>query len=321
MLYGTNDVARDMFGFPQKEVELRKAEFWSLQDINFELHRGETLALIGQNGCGKSTLLRLINGIYPPDKGTISIYGRIGALIAVGAGFHPHMTGRENIFLNGTILGMNKLELRQKFDSIVDFAEIGDFIDAPVSTYSSGMTVRLGFAIAIHADLDILLVDEILAVGDIGFQLKCFKKIVELRNSGIGIIMVVHDLHAVSTFSNRLLLLHKGKQDFLGEVSKGLSIYKKSFDSLHSEGEVEKNITGTPDFIVRNVRFNPPLVNNKIAMNTLGDLEYCIEYEALKDFEDVEIDTVIMVPFPGPHYFQATNKQYNTRIDFKKLII
>ena len=318
MLYGTHDMARSMLGYSIDNVELRKNEFWALQDINFELKRGETLGLIGQNGCGKTTLLRAINGIFPPDKGRIEIYGRIGALIAVGAGFHPHMTGRENIYLNGIILGMTKKEVDKKFDEIIDFAEIGDFIDSPVSTYSSGMTVRLGFSIAIHADIDILLVDEILAVGDMGFQLKCFQKIVELRNKGIGILFVAHDVHTIATFSQKVLLMQTGKQIHLGNVSEGLSIYKKSFADLNSEGEIEKVVTGTKNFKVLNVTFSPPLINNKIEMNTFGNLEYCIEYEALADFYDVEIDTVIIISLPGPHYFQATNKVFDKRINLKK---
>ena len=213
MLYGTNDVVRDMFGFPQNKSELRKDEFWALQDINFELKRGETLGLIGQNGCGKSTLLRLINGIFPPDKGKISINGRIGALIAVGAGFHPHMSGRENIYLNGTILGMTKAELKQKFDAIVDFAEIGDFIDSPVATYSSGMTVRLGFAIAIHCEPDILLIDEILAVGDAKFQRKCLNKIKDLRDkNNVSFILVSHNLQNIDAMCSQILFLDKGIQ-------------------------------------------------------------------------------------------------------------
>ena len=318
MLYGTHDMARSMLGYSIDNVELRKNEFWALQDINFELKRGETLGLIGQNGCGKTTLLRLINGIFPPDKGRIEINGRIGALIAVGAGFHPYMTGRENIYLNGIILGMSKKEIDKKFDEIIDFAEIGDFIDSPVSTYSSGMTVRLGFAIAIHCEPDILLLDEILAVGDAGFQLKCFNKIGELRNNGVATLFVSHDLHNISTFSNQLLLLQKGKQIFLGNVSDGLSIYKKSFTTLKSEGEIEKVVTGTKDFKVLNVTFNPPLVNNKIEMNTFDDLEYSIEYEATRDYDDIEIDTVIYLHLPGSHYFQANNRVFNERIDLKE---
>jgi lipopolysaccharide transport system ATP-binding protein len=171
MFYGTIDATKSMLGLPIKNADLRKKEFWALQDINFELKQGEKVGVLGANGSGKSTLLRLLNGVFPPDVGKITLNGRIGALIAVGAGFHPHMTGRENIYLNGTILGMTRKEIEKKFNEIVDFAEIGDFIDSPVATYSSGMTVRLGFSIAVHGKVEIMLVDEILAVGDLAFQL------------------------------------------------------------------------------------------------------------------------------------------------------
>lgn len=318
MFYGTIDATQSIFGLPIENVGLRKKEFWALQDINFELKQGETLGLIGQNGCGKTTLLRLLNGIFPPDKGLISIKGRIGALIAIGAGFHPHMTGRENIFLNGTILGMTKAELKRKFDTIVDFASIGDFIDSPVATYSSGMTVRLGFAIAIHCEPDILLIDEILAVGDAGFQLKCFNKLGELRNNGVGTILVTHDMHNISTYSNRLFLLHQGKPLYFGAVSEGLSIYKKTFSSLNSLGEIEKPINGTNEFKVFNVTFTPNLINNNITLRTFEDITYCIEYEATRDFENLEIDNTIELPIPGAHYFQANNFTYNKTINVKK---
>ena len=226
LFYGTVDATKSMFGVPIDNVYLRKKEFWALQDLNFELKRSETLGLIGQNGSGKTTLLRLINGIFPPDKGKITINGRIGALIAVGAGFHPHMTGRENIWLNGTILGMTKAELKNKFDSIVDFAEIGDFIDSPVATYSSGMTIRLGFAIAIHADIDILLVDEILAVGDMAFVGKCYNKIINLRENGVGIVVVSHNNQNLFDNCNLGLLLNYGRQILFSDIYRSVKEYE-----------------------------------------------------------------------------------------------
>lgn len=221
MWYGTVDAAKSMIGLPINNVDLRNKEFWALQDINFELKRGEVLGLIGPNGCGKTTLLRMINGIFPPDKGRITINGRIGALIAVGAGFHPHMSGRENIFLNATILGMTKDYIKHKLDEIIDFAEIGDFIDAPVATYSSGMNIRLGFAIAINCEPDILLIDEILAVGDAAFRVKCFNKIYEIMKSA-AIVFVSHSTPQISRICDRVILLKKGQiiehSENIGEV-------------------------------------------------------------------------------------------------------
>lgn len=244
MLYGTQDMARSMLGYSVDNVELRKNEFWALQDINFELKRGETLGLIGQNGCGKTTLLRLINGIFPPDKGRITINGRIGALIAVGAGFHPYMTGRENIYLNGIILGMTKKEIDKKFDEIIDFAEIGDFIDAPVSTYSSGMTVRLGFAIAIHCEPELLLVDEILAVGDLRFQQKCLLKISELKELGSAIIFVSHQMSTVQWICNQCILLNKG---FVYKSGKSIEVighyYNLNSNNTHNKNEIKKLVS------------------------------------------------------------------------------
>jgi lipopolysaccharide transport system ATP-binding protein len=226
MLYGTVDMVKGMFGAHISE-ELRKGEFWALQDINFELKKGEILGLIGKNGCGKTTLLRLISGIFPPDKGLITINGSIGSLIALGAGFHPHMTGRENIWLNGSILGMSKIEINSKLDSIIEFADISDFIDAPVSTYSSGMTVRLGFSIAIHCSPEILLVDEVLAVGDFNFQYKCFEKIKELKQNGTAIVFVSHSENSVKAVCTSGILMDKGKMVMHGEIDSVLDAYNK----------------------------------------------------------------------------------------------
>jgi len=179
MFYGVHDIGRNMVGLSAHSERLRDGEFWAVDDVSFELKKGETLGIIGPNGSGKTTLLKMLNGIFWPDKGKITVRGRVGALIAVGAGFHPLLTGRENININGAILGMSKKEINEKFDDIVEFADIGDFIDYPVKFYSSGMYVRLGFAVAVHCKPDILLVDEVLAVGDLGYTFKCYRKISE----------------------------------------------------------------------------------------------------------------------------------------------
>lgn len=244
MAYGTVDIARNMFGIPYDNGILRKSEFWALENVSFELKRGEAVGIIGQNGSGKSTLLRLINGIYPPDKGMVSVRGSIGALIAVGAGFQPHMTGKENIFLNGTILGMSQKEIRSKFDDIVEFADLGEFMDAPVATYSSGMTIRLGFSIAIHSVPEILLADEILAVGDLGFALKCYRKIAEYRENGGSIILVSHGMQLIRNTCNKVLWMDKGKTIAYGETQSICDDYERFI--LQKDRKVQENsgVTG-----------------------------------------------------------------------------
>jgi len=231
MAYGIADLSKNLLGIKPNSTQIRKDEFWAVDDVSFELRRGEAIGLIGVNGSGKSTLLRLITGIFPPDKGEISVKGRVGALISVGAGFHPHMTGRENIYLNATILGMNRKEIDSKFQLIVDFAEIGNFLDAPVSTYSSGMRMRLGFAIAAHMDPDVLLIDEVLAVGDMGFIMKCLNAVDRMMKNA-AVIFVSHNMPFVSRICSQLMALEKGKVVFNdNDIAKGIDLYFSKFQS------------------------------------------------------------------------------------------
>ncbi len=207
--YGVEDLASEIFG-RQHSDELRENEFWAVKDVSFEVRRGECLGLIGRNGAGKTTLLRMLNGLIKPDKGRIEMRGRIGALIALGAGFNPILTGRENIYVNAAILGLSKKEINQKVDKIIDFAEIEDFIDSPVQTYSSGMMVRLGFSIAINMNPDILLLDEVLAVGDAGFRVKCYNEIYKILNKA-AIIFVSHSMPQIGKICTEGALMKKGK--------------------------------------------------------------------------------------------------------------
>ena len=210
MFYGAQDATRRVLGLSTPTHLLRKGEFWALDNISFELKRGECLGVIGSNGAGKSTLLKLLNGIIGPDKGRISIRGRVGALIQVGAGFHPNLTGRENIYINGQILGMDKGYIDKRFDEIVDFADIGDFLDTPVKFYSSGMFVRLGFAVAVHMEPDILLLDEVLSVGDANFQAKCFHRIGKNIDRS-AVILISHWAYHIKKYCEKVFLLEKGK--------------------------------------------------------------------------------------------------------------
>ncbi|WP_258075365.1 ABC transporter ATP-binding protein [Rathayibacter sp. AY1E3] len=210
-------------------------DFWALRDIDLEIPLGSTVGLIGANGSGKSTLLKLIGGIIQPTTGTVERRGRLAALLELGAGFHPDLTGRENVFLNGAILGLSRKELEDKFDSIVDFSEIADFIDTQVKFYSSGMYVRLAFAIAIHTDPDLLLVDEVLAVGDEPFQRKCMDRIRAFQRAGKTIVLVTHSLEQVGELCDRTVVLDHGNIIYDGETSRGLEVLRNGFESSRQE--------------------------------------------------------------------------------------
>jgi len=227
MFYGMKDIIQNAIGITPDSAQLRQDEFWAVDGVDFELKKGETFGIIGPNGSGKTTLLKMLNGIFMPDKGQIEVNGRVGALIQVGAGFHPMLTGRENIYINGTILGMSKKEIDQKISSIIDFADIGDFLDSPVKYYSSGMYVRLGFAVAIHCAPDILLIDEILAVGDSDFQMKCYQKMTEIKEKGTIILLVSHNEYTIREETDRCLYIDHGKVKFLGSSEEGINLYIK----------------------------------------------------------------------------------------------
>jgi lipopolysaccharide transport system ATP-binding protein len=217
-------VAKGLFSRNNK-TELQKREFWALQDVSFQVRHGEAFGIIGANGAGKSTILKLLSRILRPNRGRIVTHGRLSALIEIGAGFHPDLTGRENVFLNGAILGMSRQEIARKFDEITEFAGIGDFIDTPIKRYSSGMSARLGFAVAAHVDPEILLVDEVLSVGDMQFQEKCLERMLRIARDGTTVIFVSHNLQAVQMLCGRTLFLKRGQVAKLGLTSEALQEY------------------------------------------------------------------------------------------------
>lgn len=226
--YGMQDLGREITGRRHGgDGELRPEEFWAVKDVSFELKRGECLGLIGHNGAGKTTLLRMLNGLIKPDHGRIEMRGRVGALIALGAGFNPILTGRENIYVNASVLGVSKRELDEKIEEIIDFAEIGEFIDAPVQSYSSGMQVRLGFSVASSLEPDILILDEVLAVGDAGFRTKCYNRIRKISEKS-AVIFVTHSMPYVARMCNLSLFLEKGMPSGLLPAQDGISNYEKS---------------------------------------------------------------------------------------------
>ena len=215
----------------KEEVKLRKDEFWAVRGVSLKVRRGETVGLIGHNGAGKTTLFRMINGLIKPDAGHIEVRGRMQALIALGAGFNPVLTGRENIYVNAAVLGIPKVEVDRQFDEIVDFSGIEEFIDTPVKSYSSGMTVRLGFAVAAHMNPDILLIDEVLAVGDVRFKEKCYGVIEGFKKKGVTILLVSHSPYEIRRLCDRAIWIdnHRIKDD--GPVGRVLGGYMKAIQS------------------------------------------------------------------------------------------
>lgn len=229
--FGNNNFKEALsYLFSKKKTANQEDEndFWALKDISFEINEGDRVGIIGRNGAGKSTLLKIISRITEPTCGRLEIMGKVSSLLEVGTGFHPELTGRENIFLNGSILGMKRAEIKSKMDRIIEFSEVSEFIDMPVKHYSSGMYVRLAFSVAAHLDPYILVLDEVLAVGDSEFQKKCLAKVQEINKQGNTIIYVSHDHDTIRNLTNKALYLQKGKMLFWGDSSLALKEYEKT---------------------------------------------------------------------------------------------
>jgi ABC-type polysaccharide/polyol phosphate transport system ATPase subunit len=292
-------------------------DFWALRDVSFAIERGESLGIIGQNGAGKSTILKLLYNITTPSSGEIRIKGRLSALIEVASGFHPELTGRENIYLNGSLLGMKRREIARKLDSIVDFAGVSAFIDTPVKRYSSGMYLRLGFAIAAHLDPDILLLDEVLAVGDADFQAKCIARINQLRQSGTTIVFVSHNLGAVESLCDRVFLLRQGEIYKSGTARQVISDYEKMLTEMPSPSTA--NLAAAPGSrtaeIVSVSLFNS--AGERTTMFPVGaSVRIAVEYVAHEALEDVAVEVFFYSVFGNLHSHLSTVSD-DQRLDIK----
>jgi ABC-type polysaccharide/polyol phosphate transport system ATPase subunit len=260
-------------------------DFWALKNISFDVTRGSSVGIIGRNGAGKSTLLKLLASITAPTRGRIEIAGRVSALIEVGSGFHPELSGRENVFLSGAILGMRRREIASKLDDIVRFAGVEAFIDTPVKWYSSGMYVRLGFAIAAHMEPEVLLVDEVLAVGDAEFQVKCLRRIQELRGAGTTIVFISHDLTAVQQLCDRAVLLERGEIVAAGDPAEVVSQYHRTLVSSDLERSPAESVDGS--IKVASLAFRDPDSGRPIAFRTGRPLTVEVRYDASRVLDDV----------------------------------
>lgn len=239
-------------------IDQSAERFWALEGVDFQISHGDVVGVIGHNGAGKSTLLKVLSRITPPTEGEVNIYGRVASLLEVGTGFHPELTGRENIYLNGAILGMTRREIEQRFDDIVEFAEVDKFLDTPVKRYSSGMYVRLAFAVAANLGSDVLLVDEVLAVGDQHFQQKCLGKLGDISEQGRTVLFVSHNLSSIAKLCNKVMVLDKGVVTFYGDVKEGIAVYHQQ--SAEAEVLTENDYTGE---LYPDVQFTDCLVNGQ----------------------------------------------------------
>lgn len=295
---------------------LAAEDFWAVREVSFAVERGEVLGIIGHNGAGKSTILKLLSSITSPTLGQIRINGRLAALIEVGSGFHPELTGRENIFLNGAILGMRRSEIAAKLDSIADFAGIQKFLDIPVKRFSSGMYVRLGFSIAAHLDPDILLLDEVLAVGDAAFQEKCLRRIAELREAGKTIVFISHDLAAVERICTRVILMRQGEIVCSGAPAEVIAEYQSH--AGQAAVPVGRGGLGTDTGAVsttltlHTLEGRPPT-----SANTGGPLVAQLGYECRDPVPDVVFE-VILYTVDRTIMCQLSTETSGDRIDLKK---
>ncbi|MFO7665564.1 MAG: ABC transporter ATP-binding protein [Desulfobacterales bacterium] len=333
--YGMKDLGNELLGRSHGggDGELRKDEFWAVKDVSFELKRGECLGLIGRNGAGKTTLLRMLNGLIKPDSGRIEMRGRIGALIALGAGFNPILTGRENIYVNAAVLGLSKKETDTKFEEIVEFAELGDFIDAPVQSYSSGMAVRLGFAVASSLNQDILILDEILAVGDVGFRTKCYNRIYDLAKK-TAVIFVSHSMSQIARLSTRTMVMDTGRTVFDGDIASAIEVYEGEFSKqyyakwelspgvsldyvkINGEKEIREVPIQAGDPLIAEIRLRlPPYVNLIETSLSIHQLSLDL-ISHINNVPDVELSTTSL----GPYIIITINVPSMTLSSGKKLL-
>jgi len=306
LLYGVKDVVGGTFG-KAPSLELRKDEFWALKDISFTLKRGECLGLIGHNGAGKSTLLKILNGLLKPDAGSVTMRGKVGALIELGAGFNPILTGRENIYNNGAVLGFSKQEIDAKVEEIIDFAEVSEFIEMPVKNYSSGMRVRLGFAIAAQLEPDVLIIDEVLAVGDVKFRAKCYERISELLKTCC-VLLVTHSMPQISKICTSSILLKNGR--ILSQGSNG-EVIEKYYEesSLKNDG-----VNVIYDKFCKLKKF---IISQNIIDNFNDDLEIVMVLESEFYISKITMDIVIMSRELVP-IAQLNSKILNKNLNLKE---
>ncbi|MEN3327382.1 MAG: lipopolysaccharide transport system ATP-binding protein [Acidobacteriota bacterium] len=293
-------------------------DFWAVKDVSFTVARGEALGIIGHNGAGKSTILKLLYNITRPTRGEITIAGRLAALIEVASGFHPDLTGRENVYLNGSLLGMRRAEITKKLPSIVEFAGVAPFIDTPVKRYSSGMYLRLGFAIAAHLDSDVLLLDEVLAVGDANFQAKCIGRVTELKRAQKTIVFVSHNLSAVESLCDRALLLHQGQIIASGAPKEVIAEYEQlRLAQPPSNPTVLAQDSGPRPDVIKTISFLDTDGQKTMTFSTGNPFRVTIEFVAQTRLEDVVVEVYFYSVFGNLHTHFSTESGGGRELNFE----
>lgn len=297
--------------FSKNQTDSSHEEFWALNDISFEIQQGDRVGIIGRNGAGKSTLLKILSRITEPNSGRVSIKGRVASLLEVGTGFHPELTGRENVYLNGAILGMSKAEISRKFDEIVAFSEIEKFLDTPVKRYSSGMYVRLAFAVAAHLEPEILIVDEVLSVGDAAFQKKCSSKIEDISKDGRTVLLVSHNMASISKLSDKVIWLDQGRLVDIGETEKIVQSYHSAGATLE-EGRVEFEDPGSNnEAYIRAVQLTNGINEITSAFDVMSAVKVGIEIKCKRQFKDFRVG-VRLERYDGLVVFSTTSQDYDS---------
>lgn len=309
-----------LFSKKKRESRRRGPEYvWALRDVSFDVEEGEVIGIIGRNGAGKTTLLKILSRITEPTAGEARVKGRVGSLLEVGAGFHHELTGRENVLLNGTILGMRSKEIEQRFDEIVAFAEVEAFIDTPVKRYSSGMLVRLAFAVAAHLEPDVLIVDEVLAVGDAAFQKKCLGRMGEVGSSGRTVLFVSHNMGAVRSLCQRGLVINKGGVTFDGSAGDAVGAYMSEVGQLEGGGEAvwssdNPNRPHTEDISLSRIRLIGPSGRPQSVFDTEAPIRVEIDYEILRPLRGTRFVLAVQTP-EGEMAFRTTDHDTRPETD------
>ena len=300
-----SDKFKHFFG-KGEEDEVEQEEFWALRDVNFSVNQGDRVGIIGHNGAGKSTLLKILSKITEPTSGRVTIKGRVASLLEVGTGFHPELTGRENIFLNGAILGMKRHEIKAAFDSIVDFAGVDKFLDTPVKRYSSGMYVRLGFSISAHLSPEILIIDEVLAVGDADFQKKCLGKMRDVSESGRTILFVSHNLAAVQSLCNRAFYFEHGRLKLQGDTTHVVNNYLSHVakTTLEHTWKTPEEGPGTDEVRFRSIQVEPAYGDGKLYIDVTTPVKVHIEFWNMAERADLNL-SLHLYAFTGECIFNV----------------